>query len=110
MKVMTSLRALLALNMKEQRRISGISQAKLAEKVNTSTHYIGMIETGKKFPSPEMLERIAAALAIDSPDLFSKKDYSPDAIKKFEEQVLQDIENVMAARLKELQQDTQRKS
>ncbi|WP_245535071.1 helix-turn-helix domain-containing protein [Leadbettera azotonutricia] len=96
--------------MKEQRRISGISQAKLAEKVNTSTHYIGMIETGKKFPSPEMLERIAAALAIDSPDLFSKKDYSPDAIKKFEEQVLQDIENVMAARLKELQQDTQRKS
>jgi transcriptional regulator with XRE-family HTH domain len=45
----------------------------LAEKVNTSTHYIGMIETKKNFPSPEMLERIAAALDIDTLALFSKE-------------------------------------
>ena len=45
-------------------------QAKLAEKVNTSTHYIGMIETKNNFPSPEMLERIAKALGIDTVDLF----------------------------------------
>jgi DNA-binding XRE family transcriptional regulator len=34
--------------MKVQRQILGISQAKLAERVNTSTHYIGMIESEKK--------------------------------------------------------------
>jgi DNA-binding XRE family transcriptional regulator len=45
--IMTSLRALLAQNMKEQRRILGITQAQLAEKVQTSTHYIGQIELGK---------------------------------------------------------------
>lgn len=63
----------MAANMKEQRRIRGLSQAKLAEKVNTSIHYIGMIEIERKFPSPEMLERIAGALGIDSPELFSMK-------------------------------------
>jgi hypothetical protein len=32
-----------------------------------------MIEMERKFPSPEMLERIAGALKIDSPELFSMK-------------------------------------
>jgi predicted transcriptional regulator len=36
---MTSLRALLA-DKKEQRRILGITQAQLAEKVETSIHYL----------------------------------------------------------------------
>ena len=67
---MTKLRVVLARNIKEQRRILGITQAQLAEKVNTSTNYIGQIEQQNKFPSPEMLERIAAALGIDSTQLF----------------------------------------
>ena len=67
---MTNLRALLAYNIKERRRVLGISQAKLAETVATSTHHIGQIEQKNKFPSPEMLKRIAAALEIDSPQLF----------------------------------------
>jgi len=70
---MTSLRSVLAFNMKVQRQILGISQAKLAEKVNTSTHYIGMIESEKKFPTPEMLEQIAKALERDTLELFSPK-------------------------------------
>jgi transcriptional regulator with XRE-family HTH domain len=32
-----------------------------------------MIEIGKKFPSPEMIEKLAAALGIDSTRLFSKE-------------------------------------
>jgi len=58
---MTSLRALLAHNIKQRRRILGITQANLAEKVGISTRYIGQIELESKFPTPEMLERIAAA-------------------------------------------------
>jgi transcriptional regulator with XRE-family HTH domain len=79
---MTKLRSLLAHNIKEKRRILGISQAKLAERVKTSTHYIGQIELENKFPTPEMLERIAAALEMDSPQLFSMATFSKDIIKK----------------------------
>jgi transcriptional regulator with XRE-family HTH domain len=88
---MTSLRALLAHNMKEQRRVLGITQAQLAEKVGTSTHYIGQIELKNKFPTPEMLERIAAALEIDSPHLFSMASFPAEAIKSFQEGILSDV-------------------
>jgi transcriptional regulator with XRE-family HTH domain len=104
---MTSLRALLAHNMKEQRRILGITQAQLAEKVKTSTHYIGQIELGNKFPTPEMLERIAGALEIDSPQLFSMHSFPVEAIKKFQEGLLSDVEtavvSAISSRLAEFQ-------
>jgi transcriptional regulator with XRE-family HTH domain len=84
--------------MKVQRQVLEITQAKLAEKVSTSTHYIGMIESEKKFPTPEMLERIAAALEIDAPALFSLKSYpatEAGTIAKFQEQLLNDIAQVI---------------
>ena len=74
----------------------GITQARLAEKVDTSTHYIGQIELGNKFPTPEMLERIASALKIDSPQLFSMDSFPTEAIKQFQEGLLTDIETVVA--------------
>jgi transcriptional regulator with XRE-family HTH domain len=77
--------------MKNRRRILGISQANLAERVGTSTHYIGQIELGNKFPSPEMMERIAAALEIDSPQLFSMDSFSSEAIRRFQEGILADL-------------------
>ena len=92
---MTSLRTLLAHTIKEKRRILGISQAKLAEKVETSPHYISQIEQKNKFPSPEMLERIALALEIDSPQLFSIDSFSKEAIKRFQEGVLTDLDNAV---------------
>jgi len=92
---MTSLRALLAHNMKEKRRILGITQVQLAEKVKTSTHYIGQIELEKKFPTPEMLERIAAALEIDSPQLFSMNSFPLEAIRQFQEGLLSDVETAV---------------
>jgi transcriptional regulator with XRE-family HTH domain len=92
---MTSLRALLAHNIKEQRRILGITQSKLAEKVETSTHYIGQIELGNKFPTPEMLERIAAALEIDSPQLFSMNSFPTEAIRQFQKGLLSDVQTAV---------------
>ncbi|MDR2730989.1 MAG: helix-turn-helix transcriptional regulator [Treponema sp.] len=50
--------------MKEFRKKEGISQMKLAEYLNASPTYIGEIEVGKKFPSIDMIERIAAILKI----------------------------------------------
>jgi len=102
---MTSLRAVLAFNMKVQRQILGISQKKLAARVGTSTHYIGMIESEKKFPSSEMLERIAAALEIDAPALFSTKSYSSPktgTMGTFQEELISDITQVIAYRIGKL--------
>jgi transcriptional regulator with XRE-family HTH domain len=89
--------------MKAQRHILGITQAQLAERVNTSTNYIALIESGKKFPTPEMLERIAAALEIDAPALFSTKSYpqtEAGTLAKLHEQILSDISEVVSFRFR----------
>jgi len=69
---MTDVRILLARNMKYCRKIAGISQMKLAEKVGCSPTLIGKIESMKRFPSAYTLNLIAKALKIDPSDLFSK--------------------------------------
>ena len=51
-------------NIRRYRRERGISQAALAEKCGTSTSYIGQIEIGNRFPSMELIERLAGALQI----------------------------------------------
>ena len=92
---MTNLIKLIAFNMKENRRILGISQAVLAERLNTSTNYIAMIELGRKTPSLIMLERIAIALEIDPPELFSMRKVPEVSLKKLKKTVLEDIEKAV---------------
>jgi len=45
----------------------------LAELCGSSTGYIGEIESGKRFPSVKMIERIAVALDIESWHLFKNE-------------------------------------
>ncbi|MDR1617517.1 MAG: helix-turn-helix domain-containing protein [Treponema sp.] len=106
---MTNIRDLLAKNMKAYRRALGLSQAKLAERANTSTHYIGMIETKNKFPSPEMLERLALALGIDTIEMFSEGSSLPETLKDYRKTALEDIRGLMERfideKLKELEKN-----
>jgi transcriptional regulator with XRE-family HTH domain len=81
--------------MKAYRKALGLSQAKLAEKVDTSTHYIGMIETKNNFPSPEMLDRIAAALEIDTIDLFFMETNLPEKMKTYRKAALKNIKGLL---------------
>jgi len=90
-----NLRELLAYNMKENRNRLGLSQSRLAERTGLSTQYIAMIELTRKFPSPEMLERIAAALEIDPPELFSIQ-IAEAQIRKFKKTVLTEIEKAVS--------------
>ena len=83
------------MNIKERRHFLGFSQERLAEKVNTAPTYIAMIELEKRSPSLEMLERIADALNLDPPELFTKTACQVEKIKKFHESVLGDFENVL---------------
>ena len=58
-------------NLKEFRKKEGMSQMKLAEYCGTAHSYIGEIEIGRKFPSMDLIEKIAKILRIE-PYLFFK--------------------------------------
>ena len=88
---MTSIKSLLSGNIQRRRNVLGISQAILAERVGTSTHYIAQIEQQNRFPSPSMIERIATALEFDTPDLFLKAPFTDDALQEFKEGIISDI-------------------
>ena len=105
---MTSLRSVLAFNMKAQRYILGITQAQLAERVDTSTNYIALIESKKSFPTPEMLERVAAALEIDAPALFSTRSFpleEPGLLAELQEKVLNDMYEVISHSFKKFERE-----
>jgi len=70
---MASLRDIFRRNLKKKRRICGFSQEKLAEMTEVSTHHITMIETGRNFPTTELIERIANALNIKAYELFMEE-------------------------------------
>jgi transcriptional regulator with XRE-family HTH domain len=78
---MTNIREVLASNLKKHRYARGWSQAKLAEKIGTSTQYIGTLEIKGKFPSSEMIHKLAKALGIDPTELFYKE-IDPVAVMK----------------------------
>jgi transcriptional regulator with XRE-family HTH domain len=65
-----NLRDIFIFNMKKFRKIRRLSQMNLAEKCDTAASYIGEIEIGRKFPSVEMIERIAGALNVEAYRLF----------------------------------------
>jgi len=64
---------LFIINLKDLRKIRKISQSRLAGLCGSTQAYIAEIEVGKKFPSPDMIERIASALDIESYCLFQDK-------------------------------------
>jgi transcriptional regulator with XRE-family HTH domain len=92
---MTNIRELLGSNIRAYRNNLGISQEKLAENINMATNYLGLIEGGKKFPSADMIERIAAALGEDTPALFSLTPLRQD----WKEQILLKIDTLIEQEL-----------
>ena len=80
-------------NLKKIRKEKKISQMKIAELCETSTSYIGEIEIGKKFPSVEMIEKLANALNIKACELFME-DYSLQSDIDCTENVLEDSDNL----------------
>jgi transcriptional regulator with XRE-family HTH domain len=93
---MENIRDILAKNIKENRRKHGLTQAKLAEKADITTQYIAMIEVSRKFPTPEMMERIAKALEIETYQLFSADPTLEAALERLYQTVAHNIEQVVA--------------
>jgi transcriptional regulator with XRE-family HTH domain len=99
---MTDIRGVLAGNIKRYRKGCGLSQEGLAKKVSSATGYIGMIERGKQFPSPQMLERLADALHVDTPDLFAKQALPITSTTQFYHELITDFEKLLAEKIKRL--------
>jgi len=73
---MADVRVLVANNLKHFRKALNLSQFELAEKMECSPTLIGKIETMKRFPSADNLNRMAEALKIAPAELFSEAETS----------------------------------
>jgi transcriptional regulator with XRE-family HTH domain len=107
---MTNIRDVLAANLKQFRQARGWSQAFLAEKTKTSTNYIGMLENTVKFPSSEMIHKLAYALGIDPTDLFSKGIDPISTMKKYQKAALEDMYVLLGRLINEKIQQLEEKS
>jgi len=96
-----NIRDILALNLKENRKKSGFTQEKLAEKAGISAHYLAMVEVSKKFPTPEMLDRIAQALEIETYQLFDVSGTPAGALFHLEQSIIANIEQLINATIKQ---------
>jgi len=92
---MTNIRDVLAANLKKFRQARGWSQAFLAEKTETSTNYIGMLENSNKFPSSEMIHKLSHALGIDPTELFYKAIDPVNTMKNYQKAALEDIQEIL---------------
>ena len=98
---MTNIKEVLAYNLKKHRRARGWSQAKLAEKIGTSTQYIGMLEIRGKFPSSEMIHKLATALCIDPTELFHKEIEAETTKKNTQRAIIEDVSEETCQLLKD---------
>jgi len=52
------------------RKVRGLTQEQLAEKVKVSTTFIGYVETGYRRPNLKMIYKLARALDVKVKDIF----------------------------------------
>ncbi|MBE6344921.1 MAG: helix-turn-helix transcriptional regulator [Spirochaetaceae bacterium] len=71
-------------NMKRFRKQKHITQEKLAEMCGTDTCYIGQIETFRRFPSIQLIEKISVALEVEAWVLFKNNETTEYENKKEE--------------------------
>ena len=100
-KKIIGIRQVLALNLKKNRQKCGLTQEKLAEKAGISAHYLAMVEVAKKFPTPEMLDKLAQALEIDAVQLFDISATPEGALLHLEQSIISNIEQIVSNTIKQ---------
>jgi len=61
---MENTKVLLGARIKEIRKARGLTQEQLAEMIDVEQKHVSRIESGKNFPSIDLLEKMAAALNV----------------------------------------------
>jgi transcriptional regulator with XRE-family HTH domain len=96
---MENIREILAVNIKENRRKKGLTQEKLAEMADMSLNYLAILELARKFPSGEMLERIAEVLEIEPHELFMVDSSPQNELEQLRREIKNDINTTFGERL-----------
>jgi len=89
---MADIHKILAQNLKENRRRLSLTQPQLAERADISIHYLAMIETARKFPSVEVLDKLSKVFGIDSHELFSVPVSPEKALEQLQRDILKNID------------------
>ena len=76
-------------NVKKYRKLSGLTQEQLAEIIGVEVISVSSIETGRYFPSPENLLKIAETLNIPLAYLFEFK--SPKTHNDYVDEIISNI-------------------
>jgi transcriptional regulator with XRE-family HTH domain len=90
-----ALRGLVSRNIRQFRVLSGLSQEKLAEKAGISVPFLGAIERGEKWPSPETFAHIAYGLGVEPYDLMKPESVPSQDVKKIVAQLARDISTLV---------------
>ena len=81
----------MANNIKEYRRKCVFSQDRLAELAGISSQYLATVETCRKFPTPEVLDRLAEALGIETHELFAIAPTPQDELEKLRQDIIGEV-------------------
>jgi len=90
-----SIRGLLSNNVRLYRENLGYTQEELAEKAGISPPFLGAIERGEKWPSPETFAGIAAGLMVNPYDLLKPEQNVSADINKLARKMIKDIQKTV---------------
>ncbi len=68
---MSKLRAAVGARLKEFRKAASLTQEELARKVGIDTKYVGDLESGRKAPSFDVLEKLLGVLDLEPSEFFA---------------------------------------
>lgn len=88
---MTDVKKLLGKRIKEIRKSRGLTQEKLAELVGIEPPNLSFIETGRFYPSPDTLQKIAKSLDVKIYELYMFDYLRP--MSDIKEELFQKLEN-----------------
>jgi len=92
---MTNIQDIFSRNLRENRRKCGLTQVKLAEKADVSTHYVAMIELAQNFPKGDVIERLAMALDVEIYELFLVPHSSATEIKDLQKSFIKELKHIV---------------
>lgn len=96
----SNIKKLFGLRIKNLRKKRNFTQTHLAELVGVDAKHISCIESGKNFPSPELIERFADALKLHPKELFefenapNTSDLKSEIIKSLDSASDEEIEKI----------------
>jgi len=97
-----TLRCLVSLNLKRFRASAGLSQEELAERADISVPYLGALERGEKWPSPETFMGLAQGLGVEPHDIMRPENAASRDVKQVTDKLIADITTLVSSSLNKL--------